>query len=87
MGKGGADPQRLKAKVRAVQLNTAGLLKLLGGTDDDKWRFWEILKGITTPVQLRLVENQLDGMRSLVAQAQASAKTIEKTARAISAGG
>jgi hypothetical protein len=83
----GADPKKLKAKVEALQLNTAGLLKLLGGGDDDRLRFWEILKGITTPVELRLVDSQLDAMTSIVTQIQASAKALEKTAKQIAAGG
>lgn len=83
----GADPKKLKAKVEALQLNTAGLLKLLGGSDADRMRFWEILKGITTPVELRLVDSQLDAMTSIVSQVQASAKALEKTAKQIATGG
>lgn len=83
----GADPKKLKAKVEALQLNTAGLLKLLGGSDADRMRFWEILKGITTPVELRLVDAQLDVMTSIVSQVQTSAKSLERTAKQIATGG
>jgi hypothetical protein len=72
------------AKTRALALNIEGLLRLLGGTADDRLRFWEILKGITTPAEFRLVNQQLDIMQSLVNQVQASAKTLKETAAGIS---
>ena len=71
------------AKARALQLNVEGLLKLLGGTPEDRFRFWEILKGITTPIELRLVNNQLEVLQGLVNQVQASAKTLKETASKI----
>jgi len=77
----GADPKKLKAKVEALQLNTEGLLKLLGSRD--RLRFWEILKGITTPVQIRLVDQQIDVMTALVSQVQTSTKGLEKAAKEI----
>ena len=77
------DTSKLKSKVQALQLNTEGLLKLLGGGSDDRLRFWEILKGITTPAEYRLVAHQLDSMQGLVKQVQASAKAIEQTAAKI----
>ena len=77
------DTSKLKSKVQALQLNTEGLLKLLGGGSDDRLRFWEILKGITTPAEYRLVAHQLDAMQGLVKQVQASAKAIEQTAAKI----
>ncbi|MCC7376035.1 MAG: hypothetical protein IT581_15360 [Verrucomicrobiales bacterium] len=77
------DTSKLKSKVQALQLNTEGLLKLLGGGSDDRLRFWEILKGITTPAEYRLVAHQLDTMQGLVKQVQASAKAIEQTAAKI----
>jgi hypothetical protein len=81
----GADPKKLKAKVEALQLNTEGLLRLLGSRD--RLRFWEILKGITTPVEIRLVDQQLDALTAIVSQVQASTKGLEKTAKQIAAGG
>lgn len=81
----GADPKKLRKKVEALQLNTEGLLKLLGGSD--RLRLWEILKGITTPIQLQLVDHQLETMTTLLSQVQASAKAVERTAKQIAAGG
>ncbi len=74
------------AKTRALQLNVEGLFKLLGGTPDERLRFWEILKGITTPVELRLINNQLGVLQSLVDQVQASAKALKQTASQIGKG-
>jgi hypothetical protein len=74
------------AKTRALQLNVEGLFKLLGGTPDERLRFWEILKGITTPVELRLINNQLGVLQGLVNQVEASAKTLKETAKQIAKG-
>ena len=81
----GADPKKLRKKVEALQLNTEGLLKLLGSSD--RLRLWEILKGITTPIQLQLVDHQLETMTALLSQVQAGAKAVERTAKQIAAGG
>jgi hypothetical protein len=78
--------QPLKSKVRALQLNTEGLLKLLGGSSDDRSRFWEILKGITTPAEFRLVNSELDNMVAGVKQAQAAAKAVAAAASQIARG-
>jgi hypothetical protein len=80
------DARKLKPKVQALQRDTAALLKLLGGDDQDKLRFWEILKGITTPVQLRLVEQHIDAMQGALTQLQATAKGLEKSAKEIGVG-
>jgi hypothetical protein len=65
---------------RAVQLNIEGLIKLLGGTADDRLRFWEIFKGITTPAEFELVNQQLEVMGNLAKQVQTSVKALQKTA-------
>jgi hypothetical protein len=70
----------LNAKVRAVQLNIEGLLKLLGGTEDERLRFWEIIKGITTPAQFRVATRQLEKTQDLVTQVRDNAKTLKATA-------
>jgi hypothetical protein len=80
------EPRKLKPKVQALQRDTAALLKLLGGNDNDQLRYWEIVKGITTPIQLRLVEQQIDVMQNLILQVQTTAKGLEKSAKEISAG-
>jgi hypothetical protein len=76
----------LNPKVRAVQLNLEGLLKLLGGTAEERLRFWEIIKGITTPAQFRISARQLDNMQRLVTNVRNSAKTLKATASKVSKG-
>mgnify|MGYP000885625691 FL=1 len=68
-----------------MQLNIEGILKL-AGTDQE--RFWEILKGITTPRDLVLVNSQLAVLESLSAglkqtleATQAAAEQIQKEVR------
>lgn len=77
----GSDPKILRSKVVALQRDTAALLKLLGGDAEDRLRFWEIIKGITTPVQLEMASHQLDVMQGMIKQVTASTKVLEKTAK------
>lgn len=71
------------AKVKALQLNIEGLLRLLGGTTDDRLRFWEIFKGITTPRELVLINGQLETLAAAVKQVELGAKSLKKTAQQI----
>lgn len=73
-----ADP-----KTRAVQLNTEGLFRLLGGSSSERQRFWEIFKGITTPVELRLINSQLDHLAASVKAVEAQTKALKATAQSI----
>ena len=73
------DPKKLKA----VQLNLEGLLRLLGGSADDRQRFWEIHRGITTPVEIRLINSQLDGLAAQAKALQTSTKALQDTAKQI----
>ena len=71
-------------KVRALQLNIEGLFKLLGGSSDDRQRFLEILKGITTPIEIRLINAQVDALSVQAKALQTSAKALQATAQQIS---
>ncbi len=70
-------------KVRALQLNVEGLFKLLGGTADERMRFWEILKGITTPIEIRLINAQLDALAAQTKAVQAGAKALQGSAQQV----
>ncbi len=70
-------------KVRALQLNVEGLFKLLGGSADDRMRFWEILKGITTPIEIRLINAQLDTLAAHTKAIQAGAKALQTSAQQV----
>lgn len=75
---------KLEPKVKSLQLSTEGLLKLLGGTADERERFWEILKGITTPRDQLLVTKQISELQVSLKQAQAGLKGLQKQANKIS---
>ena len=70
-------------KLRALQLNIEGLFKLLGGSSDDRQRFLEILKGITTPIEIRLINAQVDALSVQAKALQTSTKALQATAQQI----
>ena len=65
---------------RALQLNLEGLFKLLGGSADDREKFWEKIKGITTPREAVLVNNQLNSLATTVKQLAADTKALKSVA-------
>jgi hypothetical protein len=76
---------KLDKRVEAVALNMEGLLKLLGGSSDDRDRFWGIIKGITTPAQYRLtnaalvaVQTQLKSAHDVLSGVHTAAGEISK---------
>jgi hypothetical protein len=71
----------LKVKVDSLARNTESLFKLLGGNQDDRLRFWEILKGITTPAVQRLVEAQIDATAAQVHSVQAVVNALHVNAK------
>jgi len=73
-------PPPNKANVTALQRNAAALLKLLGGDDDARLRFWEIFKGITTPVEVRLIDQQMSVAAETINRVTESIKGLQKTA-------
>ena len=79
-------PDNLKLKVIALQRDTESLLKLLGGSEDDRERFWEILKGITTPAVMRIVETEIEAMTDQVRNVTHMARSLEANAKGLGAG-
>ena len=80
----GGDTKKLNAKVEALQLSIEGLIKLLGSNDPNKrLEYWERLKGITTPRESLLAEQQLAVTTTLVTQAEASIKALGDVAKQI----
>ncbi len=80
----GDEEKRLKIKITRLQKDTAGLLKLLGGSEEDRLRFWEIIKGITTPAVFRLVEMQVDVAQVQVDMTMKGLAMLEKNAKKLS---
>jgi hypothetical protein len=73
----------LKARVHAVQLDVEGLLKLLGGTAEDRERFFEIILGITSIAVFRLVESDLENISATVKATTNSLKTLQTNAKGL----
>jgi hypothetical protein len=73
----------LQVQVNAVQQDFESLLKLLGGTPDQRARFWEILKGITTPQVIALLQADLTHLSSNVQSTANLLKTIHNDAKQI----
>ena len=74
----------LQVQVKAVQLDLEGLLKLLGGTTDQREKFWQIIKGITTPQVATILEANLAHMASSIQATTTSLKTIQGNAKQLS---
>jgi len=72
-----------RKKVRALQLNLEGLLKLAGGSSDDKQRFLEMIIGITTPMEVKLINGQIDALAAHTKAVQTGAKALQSTAQQI----
>jgi len=73
----------MPVNTRALQLNLEGLLKLLGGSADDRLKFWEKIKGITTPREAVLVNAQLTSLAATVKQVTADAKALQGVAKKV----
>jgi hypothetical protein len=65
---------------RALALNLEGLIKLLGKTSDDRLRYWEIVKGITSIAEFELATQHIDAMANMAQQLTVNAKALQKTA-------
>ena len=77
------DKRELKVKVGAVRRDLEALLKLLGGSADDRERFWEIILGITTPAVFRLVEADLENISATIKATTNSLKTLQTNAKGL----
>lgn len=71
---------KLDRDVERLQLSVEGLFKLLGGTPSQRERFWEILKGITTPAEFRLAQSGIVAAEREVATVKGSLAAMKKVA-------
>lgn len=79
----GDSVRSLSSRVMSLQFNTAGLFSLLGGDDDDRQRFLEIWKGITTPAEFVVVESIIDGMNHQIQGVQQNVQALQELAQGI----
>jgi hypothetical protein len=73
----------LDPSIRKAELSVEGLFKLLGGTPSQRARFWEILKGITTPAEYRLANSAIKGLATQVDAVRVSLQEVQKAAREV----
>ena len=71
----------LRIKVEAVERDLESLLKLLGGTPDQREEFWEILKGITSVATFQIAEAAVDGLARQVANVNEMAQALHQAAQ------
>ena len=78
-------PPSLDKEIHALELSIEGLLKLLGGTPDQRERFYEIFKGITSVAEhsfaqaiLVSVNTEIAGLNKNLAASHAAAGQIKR---------
>lgn len=74
---------RIDDSIRGLQLSIEGLLKLLGGTPEERERFWEIVKGITSVADNLLVASSVQAARLQVDAVRAIANSVQQAAHEI----
>jgi hypothetical protein len=75
----------LDERIEGLELSIEGLLRLLGGSPEERQRYWEILKGITSPAEFRLAESALVAAERQLATAQANIAAVYDAANEIQA--
>jgi hypothetical protein len=78
--KGVTNMPPLAKKAEALQLNIEGLLKLLGGSAEDRERFFEIVLGITSRAESKLVESALSAATQNIAAVRSSMAAVQAVA-------
>jgi len=68
----------IASQLTSLQYNVAALHSLLGGTPEERERFFEIHKGITSVAVWESLVKQLDEVSDQVAQAQVAVQTAVK---------
>lgn len=76
--------KKLEASIHSLQLNIEGLLQLLGGSAADRERYWGIVKGITTPAVLAVVEAEIEAQSAAVHAMRNSINALHTNAKALS---
>jgi hypothetical protein len=76
---GGANMPKLN--VKPLQLSIEGLLKLLGGSEEDRWRFIEIITGLTSRAEFQLSQSAILGSAQQINTIAANIKSMNALAR------
>lgn len=76
----------VEKQIQSVELSFEGLLKLLGGSSEQRQRFFEIFKKITTPAEHQIVESSLVAIGEQVHTMTKSLQALHNAAREIGPG-
>ncbi len=68
----------LEVKVKAVANELELILKLLGGTEEERWRAIEALTGITSRAVVQIVGTQLDAVAQSLKSVNLTLKTLKE---------
>jgi hypothetical protein len=71
-------------RVTALQRDFESLLKLLGGTPEERLRFWEIVKGITSVAVSHLVDAELGAIEGQFKSTTAVLGALKANAKELS---
>lgn len=76
----------LENEIKALSLNIEGLLKLLGGTKEERERFIETVTGLTSRAQYRLAADLVHAINAQLTSASAGlseARAVAKESRMV----
>ena len=68
----------IDSQITALQYNLGALYSLLGGSSEERQRFFEIHKGITTPAVFERLAKELESINDQVIQTQTSVQSVLK---------
>jgi len=74
-------PPNFDKGIQSCERSIEQLLKMLGGTPEQRAEFWEIVKGITTPREQRLTNGALAAVHSDLTAAQENLAAVQQAAR------
>jgi hypothetical protein len=68
----------IDSQITALQYNLGALYSLLGGSSEERQRFFEIHKGITTPAVFERLAKELEQINDQVIETQTSVQSVLK---------
>ena len=69
----------IDSQITALQYNLGALFSLLGGSSEERQRFFEIHKGITTPATFERLVKELEQINDQVAETQVAVQSVLKS--------
>ena len=69
----------IDSQITALQYNLGALFSLLGGSSEERQRFFEIHKGITTPAVFERLVKELEQINDQVIETQVAVQSVLKS--------